>query len=130
MFSRLFCTSCILVFNSCGLVFESHNLVLFLVWKLDLDLSFILCSHGSSCPWKKLIISYTCELHQKLYILSPLNISFLSNGFLNESFPCNPFLQNFKTLKFLYDLVFHWVHQMNMYFHRRGHVFVVYIFWN
>jgi hypothetical protein len=24
--------------------------------------------------------------------------------------PCNPFLQNFKTLKFLYDLVFHQVH--------------------
>ncbi len=39
--------------------------------------------------------------------------------------PCNPFIQNFKTLKFLNDLVFHQVHPMNMYFHRRGHVFVV-----
>jgi hypothetical protein len=38
---------------------------------------------------------------------------------------CNPFVQNFKTLKFLNDLVFHQVHRMNMYFHRRGHVFVV-----
>jgi hypothetical protein len=28
-------------------------------------------------------------------------------------------------LKFLNDLVFHQVHPMNMYFHRRGHVFVV-----
>jgi len=43
---------------------------------------------------------------------------------------CSPFLQNFKTLKLLYDLVFHQVHLMNMYFHRRGHVFVVQFFWN
>jgi hypothetical protein len=35
------------------------------------------------------------------------------------------FFQNFKTLKFLYDLVFHQVHSMNMHFHRRGHVFFV-----
>jgi hypothetical protein len=39
--------------------------------------------------------------------------------------PCNIFLQNFKILKFLNDLVSHQVHPMNMYFHRRGHVFVV-----
>jgi hypothetical protein len=39
--------------------------------------------------------------------------------------PCNPFFQNFKILKSLYDLVFHQVHPMNMYFHRRGHVFVI-----
>ncbi len=38
---------CFLVF----LIFKSHNLVLFLVWKLDLDLSFNLCSCESSCPW-------------------------------------------------------------------------------
>jgi len=30
-------------------------------------------------------ISFTCDLHQKLDILNPLNIIFLSNGFLNES---------------------------------------------
>ncbi len=28
----------------------------------------------------------------------------------------NPFLQNFKTLKFLYDLIFDQVHPMNTYF--------------
>jgi hypothetical protein len=28
-------------------------------------------------------------------------------------------------LKILHDLVFHQVHPLNMYFHRRGHVFVV-----
>jgi hypothetical protein len=39
--------------------------------------------------------------------------------------PCNLFVQNFKTLNFLNDLVFHQVHPMNMSFHRRGHVFVV-----
>jgi hypothetical protein len=38
---------CFLVF----LIFKSHNLVLFLVWKSDLDLSFNLCSCESSCPW-------------------------------------------------------------------------------
>jgi hypothetical protein len=39
--------------------------------------------------------------------------------------PCSPFVQNFKTLKFLNDLVFHQFHPMNMYFHRRG-MFVLY----
>jgi hypothetical protein len=42
----------------------------------------------------------------------------------------NPLCQNFKTLKFLYYLDFHHVHPMNMYFHRRGHVFVVHKVWN
>jgi len=32
------------------------------------------------------IIFCTCDLHLKLDILNPLNIIFLSNGFLNESF--------------------------------------------
>jgi hypothetical protein len=31
-------------------------------------------------------------------------------------------------LTFLYDFFFHQVHPMNMYFHRRGHVFVIYFF--
>jgi hypothetical protein len=44
--------------------------------------------------------------------------------------PCNPFLQILKILKFLYNLVFHQVHIMNMYIHRRGHVFVVKNVWN
>jgi hypothetical protein len=64
------------------------------------------------------IISCTCDLHLKLNILNPLNIIFLSNGFKHESFAFNLFLQNFKTLKFLYDLIFHQVH-------RKGHAFVV-----
>jgi hypothetical protein len=37
--------------------------------------------------------------------------------------PCIPFLQNFKTLKFLYDLVFHQVSSTK-------HVFVVQKNWN
>jgi hypothetical protein len=37
---------------------------------------------------------------------------------------CNPFFQNFKTLKFVW-LGFHQVHPMNIYFHKWGHVFVV-----
>jgi hypothetical protein len=38
---------------------------------------------------------------------------------------CNPFLQNFKTLKFLFDLIFHQIHPMNMYFNKRGNVLIV-----
>jgi hypothetical protein len=45
------------------------------------------------------IISYTCDLHLKLDILNPLKI--------------------------LYDFFFHQVNPMNMYFHKREHVFVV-----
>jgi hypothetical protein len=44
--------------------------------------------------------------------------------------PCTPFIQNFKTLNFLFVLVFHQVYPMNMYFHRREHVFVIQIFLN
>jgi hypothetical protein len=40
--------------------------------------------------------------------------------------PYNSFFQNFKTLKFLFDLVFHQVHPMNMFFH----VFFVQKVWN
>jgi hypothetical protein len=50
---------------------------------------------------------------------------FLLNGLKNESFALQHFLQNFKTLKFLFDFVFHQVHSINMHFHRRGHVFVL-----
>jgi hypothetical protein len=38
MFSCLFCTSCVLVFSFFVFVFESHNFVLLVVWKLNLNL--------------------------------------------------------------------------------------------
>jgi hypothetical protein len=53
------------------------------------------------------IISYICDLHLKLDISKPLNTIFLFNGLKNESFALQPFFQNFKTLKFLFNLVFH-----------------------
>jgi hypothetical protein len=71
------------------------------------------------------IISYTCDLHLKLNILNPLNTIFCQMVKKMNLFSCSHFLQNFKTLTFLYDLVFHQVHPLNMYFHRRGHIFVV-----
>ncbi len=70
------------------------------------------------------IFPYTCDLHFKLNISNPSN-NFFVKWLKKNPFPCNPFLQNLKTLKFLYNLVFHQVHTMNIYFHRRGHVFVV-----
>jgi hypothetical protein len=70
------------------------------------------------------IISCTCDLHLKLDILNPLNIIFFQMVKIMSPLPCSPFLQNFKTLTFLYDLVFHRVHPMNMYFHKMGHVFL------
>jgi hypothetical protein len=71
------------------------------------------------------IISCTYDLHLRLNILNPLNIILLSNDKKNESFALQPFLSKFKTLKFLYDFVFHQVHPMNMNFHRKGHGFIV-----
>jgi len=50
------------------------------------------------------IVSFIYALHITLEILNPLNI-FLSNG-LKKS-PLHPFKKNFKTLKFLYGLVFY-----------------------
>jgi hypothetical protein len=72
------------------------------------------------------IIFYTCDLHPKLNILNPLNIIFFGQ-IVKEMSPllCSPFFENFKTLNFLYDLGFHQVHPMSMYFYRRGYVFVV-----
>jgi hypothetical protein len=61
------------------------------------------------------IISYTCNLHLKLNILNPLDIFFLLNNW-----KMNLLLQNFKTLKFLYDLVFHQIQPMNMYFFKKN----------
>jgi len=58
------------------------------------------------------------EAYKKEYIFCDApSFSFLS--LKNESFA----MQNLKTLKFLYDLVFHQVHPMNMYFHKKGHFF-------
>jgi len=42
------------------------------------------------------IISCTCDLHLKLDNLNPLNIFFLSNAFLNESFALQPFPSKFQ----------------------------------
>jgi hypothetical protein len=65
------------------------------------------------------IIICTSDLHLKLDILNPLMVLKMNISSYSS------FFQNFKTLKFLYDLVFHQIHPMNMYFHRRGYVFVV-----
>jgi len=67
------------------------------------------------------IFSCTCDLHLKLNIVTPLNTIVLWNGLKKNPFPYSPFLQNLKTLNFLYNLVFHQVHIMNIYFHKRGH---------
>jgi hypothetical protein len=71
------------------------------------------------------IIFYTCDLHLKLDNLNPLNIIFYQMVKKMNPLPRNPISQNFKTLKFLFDLIFYQVHPMNMYFHRRGHFFVL-----
>jgi hypothetical protein len=53
-----------------------------------------------------MFISRTCDLHLKQDILNPLSIIFLSNGLKMSPLPYSLFLQNFKTLNFLNDLVF------------------------
>jgi hypothetical protein len=69
LISHLSCTPHVLIICSCVIVFESHNFILFLVWKLDLDLSCNLCSYGSSCPWHTIHISYIIFLHDtSMYI--------------------------------------------------------------
>jgi hypothetical protein len=69
------------------------------------------------------IIYCACDLLLKLDILNLLNILFCQMVRKMNLLPCSPFFQNFKTLKFLYDLVFHQVHLMNMYFHKNGYAF-------
>jgi hypothetical protein len=59
-------------------------------------------------------ISYICDMHLKLNILNPLNIIFLSNGLKNESFLATLSFKISRLLKFLYNLVFHQVHLMNI----------------
>jgi hypothetical protein len=51
LFPHWSCTSHVLILDFYVFIFESHNLVLFLIWKLDLDLFFSLFSYGFSCPW-------------------------------------------------------------------------------
>jgi len=76
------------------------------------------------------IIFCTCDLHLKLDTLNPLKLFFYLIIEKMNPLPYNPFLQNFNILKFLYDLVFHQLHPMNMHFYRRGHVFVVQEIWS
>ncbi len=54
----------------------------------------------------------------------PIEHMFLPNGLKNEYFALQPSPSKFQDLKFLYDLIFHQIHPMNMYFHKRGYVFV------
>jgi hypothetical protein len=57
-----------------------------------LEMSF----NGQPKVFFGMIISFTCDLHQKLDILNPLNIFFSSNGLKNESFALQPFLSKFQ----------------------------------
>jgi hypothetical protein len=50
-----------------------------------------------------MFIFFTCDLHLKLDILNPLNIIFLSNGFLNESFALQLFSSKFQSFE-----IFEW----------------------
>ncbi len=43
-----------------------------------------------------MFIFCTCDLHLKLNILNPLNITFLSNGLKSESFALQPFPSKFQ----------------------------------
>jgi hypothetical protein len=42
---------------TCVLVFESHNFVLFLIWRLDLDLYFSFRFYNSLCLWHYFILN-------------------------------------------------------------------------
>ncbi len=76
------------------------------------------------------IISCTCDLHLKLDILNLLNF-FLVKWLKKWVLFLTTLSFNFsKLLKEIYNLIFHQVHFMNMYFHRKGHIFIVQIVWN
>jgi hypothetical protein len=60
--------------------------------------------------------------------LKPIENNVFVKWLKKSPFPYSVFLQILKTLKFLYNLVFYQVHIMNIYFHRRGHVFIVIFF--
>jgi hypothetical protein len=65
---------------------------------------------------------YVCKIrHFEL-----IEHNYFIKWFLKMSFlPCSPFIKKFQNFVFLYDFVFHQVHSMNTYFHKRGHVFVI-----
>jgi hypothetical protein len=56
------------------------------------------------------IILYTCDICMELNFLNIINISNYPNVLKKSLFPCNLLLENFKTLKFSYDLGFHQIH--------------------
>jgi hypothetical protein len=65
--------------------------------------------------WQEFFLQY--DLHFKF---EPIEHNSFVKWLKKSHFPCSPFLRNLKTFKFLYNLVFHQVHIMNIYFHRRG----------
>jgi hypothetical protein len=71
------------------------------------------------------IVSYTCDICMELKILNKINIYNYPNALKKSLFPCNLFLENFKTLKFSYDLGFHQIHLKNMYLHKGKYVVLV-----
>jgi hypothetical protein len=75
------------------------------------------------------IVSYTCDICMELKILNKINIYNYPNALKKSLFPCNLFLENFKTLKFSYDLGFHQIHLKNMYLHKGKYVVLVHKIW-
>jgi hypothetical protein len=71
------------------------------------------------------IISYTCDICMELKVLNIINMNNYPNALKKSLFPYNLFLENFKNLKFSYDLRFHQIHLKNMYMHKGKYVFVV-----
>ncbi len=53
------------------------------------------------------IIFCKCDMHLKLNILNPVNISFLSKGFKNESFAFEHFSSKFKNFEIFVWIVFY-----------------------
>jgi hypothetical protein len=50
---------------------------------------------------------------------------FLQNDLKNESFAWQPFFSKFLDFKILYDLNFHQIHLVNVYFHKKDIFFIV-----
>jgi len=69
------------------------------------------------------IIPYTCDICMELKNI--ININNYPNALKKNLFLCNLFLENFKSLKFSYDLGFHQIHLKNMYLHKGKYVFFV-----
>ncbi len=78
MFSLLSYTSHVLIFNSCVFIFESHSFVLFLIWNLNFDLSFSLCSCDSLRSWhdsSSTFLISTCSDDRKVFTTNLMNIT-------------------------------------------------------